>query len=233
MKRRGLIIVAVAILIAIIGIPRLLVIPYLVRGLENELGSSLNSQDVEVNVQAPWGWEVFSGNVPGLEVAARDAIIDGLQIARVELKAQRVLFDTRSLWQGPELIYTLAGDVHGEILVTEDALNELLWREVDPERLLRLQVSPEGIGLKGTLNFLNMDWTLEVQGDLEVQDGRALRYVLKNFAVQETRIPSILLEVLSENYEFVIDLGVFPYPVEIQGVFPEDGQILVTFGGIQ
>lgn len=232
MKRYRLILAVVVILLIIIGIPRLLLLPQLARTLERELGSSLHSPDVEVKVQAPWGWEVLFGRLPRLEFVAHNAVIDGLQIARLELKGEQVQFDSRSLWQEQELVYTTAEKVHAEVVVTEDALNELLWMEVDPERLLQLQISPQSVDLGGTLSFLNMDWTLKVQGALEVYHGTALRYVLKNFAVQETRIPPILLEVLSDNYEFVINLGVFPYPVEITGVFLEDQQILVTFGGL-
>ncbi len=232
MKRYQLLIAVIVILLIIVGIPRLFLIPQLVRALESELGKSLNSNDVVVQVEAPWGWEVLFGRLPRLELVAHNAVIDGLRLARVELSGQQVRFDFASLWQDQELIYTQAAKVQGEIVVAEEALNELLWKEVDPDRLLQLQVSPQSIDLGGTISFWNMDWTLKVQGDLEVHHGTALRYVLKNFAVQETRIPPILLEVLSENYEFVIDLGAFPYPVEIKGVALADRQILVRFGGL-
>ncbi len=158
--------------------------------------------------------------------------MDGLHISRMEFHGEQIRFDPRSLWREQEVVYTEASNVRGELLITEDALNELLWEEVDPDRFLRLQVSSEGVDLGGTISVWNMEWTITLRGDLEVHHGTALRYVLKNFEVQETRIPAILLEVLSENYEFIIDFEMFPYPVEIKDVLPQERQILVTFGGL-
>ena len=232
MKRYKLGLAGLVIILVILAIPRVLLIPRLSHELEGQLAQSLNTNDVQVRIRAPFGWEVLFGRLPGLDLVAHDAVIDGLRISRVEIHGEHISFDPRSLWQEQEVVYTEASNLQGEIVVTEDALNELWWEEVDLDRFLTLQVSPQGIDLRGTMSFWNMEWTLAVRGDLEVHHGTALRYVLKNFEVQETRIPSILLEILSENYEFVIDFGVFPYPVEIKNVLPQEQQILVTFGGL-
>ena len=232
MKRYRLVLAGVAIILVIFAIPRVLLIPRLSHELAKQLGQSLKTSDVQVSIRAPLGWELLFGRLPGLNLIARDAVIDGLPISRVEFHGEQIGFDPRSLWKEQEVVYTEASNLRGEIAITEDALNELWWEEVDPDRFLTLQVSPQGVDLGGIMNFWNMEWTITVRGDLQVHHGTALRYVLKNFEVQETRIPSILLEVLSENYEFIIDFGVFPYPVEIKDVLPQEQQILVTFGGL-
>jgi hypothetical protein len=120
----------------------------------------------------------------------------------------------------------------GEMILTEEDLNAYFWQEVDQDRLLRLRVAPGEIGLGGQISLWNMEWTITLLGDLEVHQGSSLRFVLKNLEVQETRIPSVLLEVLSEHYDFVVDFGVFPYPVELREVHLQEEQILVTFGGL-
>jgi hypothetical protein len=56
---------------------------------------------------------------------------------------------------------------------------------------------------------------------------------MKDLGVQETRIPNLLLEVLSENYELVMDFGAFPYPVEIKDVHLEEQKLRVILGGVQ
>ena len=219
-------------MLVIIGLPRILLIPHLADQLQQEIEESLQSTDVKVDVGAPWGWELLFGRLPSLDLIARNAIIDGLHIARVELHGKEIRFDPRLLWQEQELVYAEVTNVQGEIVVTEDALNELLWDVVDPDRFLSLQVSPRGVDLAGTISFWNMEWTVTVTGDLEVHHGTALRYALRDVALHDASVPSILLEVLSDNYEFIMDFGVFPYPVEIKEVFLEEQQILIEFGGL-
>ncbi|HKM43657.1 MAG TPA: DUF2993 domain-containing protein [Limnochordia bacterium] len=232
MKRYRLAIAVIAILLVIFGLPRFFLLPRITSQLQREIEGSLQAREVQVQVKAPWGWELFFGRLPGLEFTAWDAVIDDLQVSKVELHGEQIRFDPRLLWQEQELVYTDAENVQGEIVVTESALNELLWEAVDPDRFLSLKVVPEGINLEGTINIWNMEWTVTVTGDLQVHDGTALRYVLKDLALLDTRFPAVLLDVLSDHYEFVIDFGVFPYPVELEDVFLAEQQILITFGGL-
>lgn len=232
MKRRSLIIVVMILLLVVLGVPRVFLLPRIERELQKDLGGDLQARAVQVQIKAPWGWELLFGNIPRLELTAHDAVIDGLRVARVDLYGEQIRLDPRSLWQERELVYIDASKLGVDLVVTENSLNELLWSEVDPDRFLRLAVSPAGVDLGGTLSLWNMEWNITVRGGLEVRNGTSLAYVLTTFEVEETRIPSILLEVLSENYDLVIDFGVFPYPIEIKDVFLEEQQILVRFGGV-
>ena len=179
MKRYRLALAGIAIILVILAIPRVLLVPRLAHELESEIGESLNASDVHVSIRAPLGWELLFGRVNGVDLTARDAVMDGLHISRMEFHGEQIRFDPRSLWREQEVVYTEASNVRGELLITEDALNELLWEEVDPDRFLRLQVSSEGVDLGGTISVWNMEWTITLRGDLEVHHGTALRYVLK------------------------------------------------------
>ncbi|NLL42429.1 MAG: DUF2993 domain-containing protein [Firmicutes bacterium] len=231
-KRYKLPIAVIAIVLVAIGVPRIFLVPYLERQLQAEFAQVLQADEVRVDVQAPWGWELLLGHVPGFDFAASDAVIDGLQISRVKLFGEQIRFDPRLFWQEQDLVLTDVSAIGGEGTVTEAALNAFLWERVDPDRLLQIEISPEGVDLVGTLSLWNIEWTVTVRGELEVLNGTSLRYVLKDIGVQETRIPNLLLEVLSENYELVVDFGVFPYPVEIKDVHLQEQQIKVILGGL-
>ncbi|HBG00458.1 MAG TPA: hypothetical protein DDW87_02630 [Firmicutes bacterium] len=233
MKRFWVGVLIVTIFLAIVSLPRLVLVPKLLQGLEDQVAESFQAENVQVMIKAPWGWELLFGRLPRLDIVAENARIHSLPVSKVTVRGEQIRFDPRSLWKEQELVYTEASNLWGEMIVTEEALNELFWQRVDPDRLLSLQVSERGIGLGGKVSFWNMQWALTLLGELEVHQGTSLRFVLKNVEVQETRIPPILLEVLRENYDFVIDLGVFPYPVELREVRLEEKQILVTFGGLQ
>ena len=59
MNRYKLIIAVLAIAIVILGVPRLLLVPYLEREFESELAASLQASEARVEVQTPWGWELL------------------------------------------------------------------------------------------------------------------------------------------------------------------------------
>ncbi len=219
-------------ILLLLSIPRLVLVPLVVQELEDEVGQFLQAQQVQVQLEAPWGWELVFGRLPRLDIVANDARMDALRVFQVTIHGEQIRFDPRSLWQDKELVYTEASSLWGEMILTEEDLNAYFWQEVDQDRLLRLRVAPGEIGLGGQISLWNMEWTITLLGDLEVHQGSSLRFVLKNLEVQETRIPSVLLEVLSEHYDFVVDFGVFPYPVELREVHLQEEQILVTFGGL-
>ena len=205
-------------ILLLLSMPRLVLVPLVVQELEDEVGQFLQAQQVQVQLEAPWGWELVFGRLPRLDIVANDARMDALRVFQVTIHGEQIRFDPRSLWQDKELVYTEASSLWGEMILTEEDLNAYFWQEVDQDRLLRLRVAPGEIGLGGQISFWNMEWTITLLGDLEVHQGSSLRFVLKNLEVQETRIPSVLLEVLSEHYDFVVDFGVFPYPVELREV---------------
>jgi hypothetical protein len=219
-------------ILLLLSMPRLVLVPLVVQELEDEVGQFLQAQQVQVQLEAPWGWELVFGRLPRLDIVANDARMDALRVFQVTIHGEQIRFDPRSLWQDKELVYTEASSLWGEMILTEEDLNAYFWQEVDQDRLLRLRVAPGEIGLGGQISLWNMEWTITLLGDLEVHQGSSLRFVLKNLEVQETRIPSVLLEVLSEHYDFVMDFGVFPYPVELREVHLQEEQILVTFGGL-
>ena len=219
-------------ILLLLSMPRLVLVPLVVQELEDEVGQFLQAQQVQVQLEAPWGWDLVFGRLPRLDIVANDARMDALRVFQVTIHGEQIRFDPRSLWQDKELVYTEASSLWGEMILTEEDLNAYFWQEVDQDCLLRLRVAPGEIGLGGQISLWNMEWTITLLGDLEVHQGSSLRFVLKNLEVQETRIPSVLLEVLSEHYDFVMDFGVFPYPVELREVHLQEEQILVTFGGL-
>ena len=175
-------------ILLLLSMPRLVLVPLVVQELEDEVGQFLQAQQVQVQLEAPWGWELVFGRLPRLDIVANDARMDALRVFQVTIHGEQIRFDPRSLWQDKELVYTEASSLWGEMILTEEDLNAYFWQEVDQDRLLRLRVAPGEIGLGGQISFWNMEWTITLLGDLEVHQGSSLRFVLKNLEVQETRI---------------------------------------------
>lgn len=231
--RRPLLLLMLVIMAGILSMPRLFLVPKATSSLEKQLAASFRSSQVQVDLGVPWGWELLFGYVPSFKMEIENGIIDGLEVSKVEIQGENVSFDPLAIWRGQEFIYREADKLWGEISVTEEALNSLFWREIDLGQNLALQVSPEGIAIDGIVSMWGLEMAFTLSGVLEVWQGSTLRFVPKDFEVQDTRIPSFLLEVLNQNYDFVLNFDVFPYPTEITDVRLLEDQIKIRVGGVQ
>lgn len=233
MKRAWLSVCLFLVLVAVLALPRLVVVPKVARGLEEELAVSLRSEELTVAIQSPLGWELLLGRIPGFSLSAKNAVLAGVTVARVEVEGQELLFEPWTLFRHHELILSRVGTLNGTFVVTEDALNEVLWQEVDPSRRLWLEVSPAGLWVAGTVNIWNMELSVRILGDVVVENGTALRYVAKDLTVQEARVPSILLELLKDTFNFAVDFGPLPLPVQMEAVEYLEHEIKIRIGGRQ
>lgn len=213
-------------------LPKLVVVPSVTRQIRVELQREFETAEVEVRLQAPWGWELLFGRLPGLGITMHNAVAEHLNLAKVEVRGEQIRFERSAFWKDRQLNYEGAQKLESLVTVTEEDLNTYFWQEVDPNRSLHLVIQPTGVSLNGQLAFWNTEWDFALQGLLEIWQQSNLRFVPQNLEVQATRVPPFLLEVLNENYDFVLDFSIFPYPITISDVQMEDGQIIVKFGVI-
>lgn len=232
MKRLWIIVLLSLVFVGILSFPRLFLLSRVEEELQAELAAALGTEQLELALRAPWGWELVLGHIPGLSLAARNAVLEGVEAAAVHLKAEEILFQPWTLFSRGELVLSGISQLTGFLVITEQALNEVFWREVDPSRQLWLEVSPEGLALVGTVNIWNAEVSLRILSQVVVEGG-ALRFVVKDVAVQEARIPPLLLEAFGESYNFSLDVGELPLGVEMQGVELLDHEIKIRIGGQQ
>jgi len=209
------------------------VVPRVSRGLSEQLKAYFSAEQAEVVLTAPWGWEPLFGRIPELSVVLINAEADGLKIARAEFSGADIRFDADSLWRGKDFVYAAASQLSGTLTVTEQALNEIFWREVDPERNLRVEIERGNIILTGEVPFWTGRFDVQLRGVLEVWEQSGLRLVLQNLEVEGTRVPGILLEVLNQNYDLVIDLSILPEPAAISAVELLQGKMLIDIGVVR
>lgn len=233
MKRLWIIALVALVLAASLLIPRFYLLPQLTQGIQGELAGVFQTQEVQVELTAPWGWEPLFGRVPHLKITMEGANLGGLRASAVEIQGKDVRFDQKTLWQNRDFVYKSSSFLEAQINIAEKDLNELFWKEVDPDQNLNLEINPQGISLGGILAFWNMEWEVRLHGLLEVVQGTTLRFVPQNLEVHETRVPPFLLEVFNENYDFVVELGMFPYPLEITAIQFSNEQIMLKMGVVE
>lgn len=213
--------------------PRLFLVPRLSAEMAGQLAAALNTDEVDLEIGAPLGWELLLGRIPHFEVTAADARLGGLGISRVELEGDGLLFQPWTLFKERDLLPMDFGALRGWLRIDEADLNEVFWREVDPSRKLWLEVWPEGLVVLGTVTIWDMDLSINIVSDVLVESGSALRFAVKELAVQDAWLPDLLLDMLKDSFAFTVDLGEFPLPVEIQTVELLEHEIKIGIGGRQ
>ncbi|HHY10370.1 MAG TPA: DUF2993 domain-containing protein [Firmicutes bacterium] len=233
MKKQRLYAAVILILVLISAVPKLFLAPRFADGLRHYLQRELAAEAVEVRLRSPWGFELLSGRIPGLEVVVKQAVIENLAVEEITIKGEEIRFDPRTLLKEKEFLYQGAKSLETELKVKEKALNEFFWEEVDPDKALRLTVQPQGVSLQGAINFFNMALELKMDGDLEIWQDTVLRFVPAGLTIKDASLPAFVLEMLNENYGIGLDLGVFPYPIVISDVNLLAGEMVVRIGVVE
>lgn len=233
MKRRWVAVVVLSLVLVFALIPKLVVLPSVARQIRAELQQEFETTQVEVRLSAPWGWELFFGYLPGLEINMREVMAENLVLSQVDIQGEGIKFEPRTLWQEWSLDYQSAENLEGLVTVNEGDLNTFFWQEVDPNRNLQLEIHPSGMSVIGKLALWNTELDFTLHGLVEIWQQSNLRFVPQNLEVQATRVPPFLLEVFNENYDFILALSVFPYPITISEVLMEEGQMLIKIGVLQ
>ncbi len=233
MRRRWLLVAAFCLLLAVLVAPKLFVVPRVSHRLCEQLEVYFGAEQVEVQLRAPWGWELLFGHIPALDVVLVNAEVDQLRIARAQFSGLDIRFEPGPLWLQRDFVYADASQLRGTLTVTEAALNEVYWREVDPERNMHITIGKDNLTLTGAVSLLGAQLSVEVHGVLEVWERTGLRLLLQNLEVEKTRVPGILLEVLNQNYDLIIDLSVLPEPAAISAVDLQQGKMLIDIGVVR
>lgn len=213
------------------SIPRLYLLPNLTEKFALELEQALHPEEIEIEIRAPWGWEPIFGRIPQFTVLLKDATVGGLQLNEINFSGSQVRFDRRALWQEKIFSYQGAEHLTAIVDVTEDDLNQLFWREIDPSQNLSLEIEERGLNLVGRLELWNTEWSVKLRGRLEIGDGNSLYFVPENFSLADQEIPRVLLNLLTENYDFVLNLSDFPFPLEIKEIIFLEKKLQVKMGG--
>ena len=81
--------------------PRLFLVPRLSAEMAGQLAAALNTDEVDLEIGAPLGWELLLGRIPHFEVTAADARLGGLGISewnwRTAFSSSPGLFSRRGI----------------------------------------------------------------------------------------------------------------------------------------
>lgn len=216
---------------AMLILPRFVLPPileyYVADYLEQEYGGQ-----VRVTISTWLGWELVIGRLRAITIKWEDVVVNDLRIASIWLSGYNVAVDVSALLKHQQLIYLGAERLDGIVTVNEVDLNRFFWQQLDPEQHWQIDLTTDYAVLSGTYSLWQMDWHLSLVGEFSIAKPAQILFIPKEFLVMETRVPALLLELVSEYYTLIIDLRSLPIPIQLDWIELTEQQIVLYGRGI-
>lgn len=202
------------IVIVVLLLPKL-ILPQLIEAevasvIEAELGGS-----VKVDINSRTGWGLLSGNISEISIDGSNWNINGMPLASFNFDAINLKIDVRKLLQDGILEYLSSDNINVVAEITEAGLNQYFWDNVDSNQHFKIGFTEAGANLVGEFSFWNTDWDLNLLMDIQIRNGEKIVLIPRELVVLETRVPNVLIELISEHYAIVIDLTALSIPAQI------------------
>lgn len=221
-------VVTVAVIVALLFIATQLFVPPLLETRVGEgLEAAVNGAAVHVSMSSFPAYRLLTGTVQRLEVNVHDVDVSGLRVADFRLQANNLNVDVGRVLQGEPLPVKSSERFIVEAVVTEDAVNEYVNRELSFPGSVHTELSSEGARLSGDVELLNNIVPVVVTGHFEPSAASELTFVVDDVEVQGAALPGFMLAVLREAYTVHIDLNEGPFPLLVDDVVHERGRIVV------
>lgn|GEM_PF-758662 len=192
--------------------------------LQSELGGT-----ADVRVWAKYGWELAQGRFPAIEITGSRWMLDGLPIESFHLYGRNVRVDLISLLKHRQFVYISSADLQIRLSITEQALNQYFWGRIDPDQRFRIDLAQDKAVLHGVLELWQTKWNVSLVSEFSVRKPAAIVMTPVEFLIFDTRVPDILLELINNNYRFLINLDRLPFPVNLERIELFD-EYLVLYG---
>lgn len=223
--------VVIIVVLAILLLPKLIlpkIVEYkIAQALILEVGGS-----VEVDVRSRFGWELLEGHFSHIVVKGENWAVGELPLAAFYFEGHDFRLDSDRLINAGEFHYISAGNLQASATLEQAGLNEYYWALVDPNKFFKIDVTDAGIRLAGQLNFWDTVWNLSLAGDFEIREQSQVVFVPEELAVQDTKIPRLLLDLISENYTLILDFSQLPIPFMIDEIDLSAREITVYGSGV-
>jgi len=220
----------VLILTAVLLLPRLL-LPGLAedaisRTFEQELGGV-----TEVQIRTQFGWELLLGKAASISITGSNWDFQGLPIEAFHFKSEGMRIDLTSLIRSSELVVLGADQLRVELVLSEAGLNQYFWDRIDPKRLFSIDLLEDRAALHGTVELWQTSWNVSLLSEFSIHEPALIQITPVEFLILDTRVPSMLLELISERYSLQLNLGDLPVPIRLDEIKIRDDRIVFYGSG--
>jgi len=195
--------------------------------LRNVVADSFSgSPQVNVRVQAP-PWALVTGSLPAVTIDVRHALLGRLPIERLALRLQDVDVDPARLIRGDPSAVTRVGRGEGEVILTQKDVEAFLATAKSVQRAV-LRLEGGVVAVEGDVRLGQLDLRARMEGRLVVASPTTVDLYVQTLTVSGVEIPREIGGVLVSSLNPLISLDQIPFPVRIESVAVEGGQVRLT-----
>lgn len=232
MRQRQKFVVLGLMLLIILLLPKFILPPiiesHLVELIATELGGTTT-----VEIKSSTGWGLLAGKISEITVHGKNWEINRLPLASFTIYSTNLQIDLEKLLKSGSFDYISSGLLNAQAEITETGINHYFWDEVDPKRYFQLSFTPDGAHLGGAFDFWNTIWDLNLLMDVQIYEQQKIALLPQELTVRDTRVPNILIELISDRYGIVIDLSDLPIPLKIDKIELGNENMILYGSGVQ
>ncbi len=195
--------------------------------LDMALARTLGAEHVRVHVTAWPPAALWAGRMDALTVAAQNLRVGTLRVRSLDATLDRVQIDAAALYGGREIAIRRLGSAVARIVVSEDALQEML--DAQPQlRDARVSLDPGRLHVAGTIPVLGLSLHIAGDGRLVLRGSRTVDLALDHVTVAGMPVTGPMVRRLLRAVNPVLDVGVLPFGLHLTGVTVADGELIVN-----
>lgn len=190
--------------------------------LQNVFIKETDSIDsIKINIRSSPALKMLTGRIDYVEVEAEGLSINNLYLNKMNLSYQDILLK-RDGFTG---VNTLL-----EAIITEESLNKFIRTEYSNLRDFQLKIRPEKIVLQGSIEFLNMYFSVQLSGNLVLNDNKDIYFVPDSFQIENLNIPVDVLKTYIEGFDFSFNIKELDIPLSISSINTDFEYITISGG---
>lgn len=220
--------VALVASVAILAVSQLFLPRAVETRIETGLARSLEGvRLVRARIEAFPAVKLLAGHVDTFDLDLRRVPLGELVVDAVLVDGQGLVVDVPRLVQGRGVEIRAAQELRATLVIAEADLNEYFWSQVHDARFFQVSLNKGRALLKGTLNLLGRPLEVQVGGVFKVDGPTRIAFVPEEISVDNARVPQFLLDLITQEWAIVLDVGMTPFALVLDELHVEDGQLLI------
>lgn len=178
-----------------------------------------------VHVTSYPAFRLLGGWIDGIAIDLVQPRIDGVTLAWLALRGERVRVDVQAL-RDRALVIREADAIQVEVALNEAQLTRYLGSQLPQVTDIRVELTPGAVIVHGAATVLAQSLNASVSGRIEPIGGTRLRFVPEDITVQQQAVPELLVRAVGSLWEWELDLSFLPFAVQVDAIHVEPGVII-------
>lgn len=216
----------------VVGASEVLLPTYYSSQVETGLRKQLNGvESLDVNISSHPGFLLLLGRVQQGSISAKEVQLQGNKVKDLLIQQVEAEYEDLVFVNNPEGAKAISGtNTFFQATFREADLNRYLNQRYTGFDQLDLDLTKDLATLGLQVTLFNTKISVKVAGNFQLIDSQAIRFVPQDLELENVKVPSILLDRVTEEIKFDLPLGEYPLPLDLREVRVAEGELQVLGG---